>query len=107
MPDSKYGRIFTESDVQKLLQLATGEEDFDLAGHLATADEMGISFKFPEDEPMFVLRARDKRALGAIRFYADHQNPRAPQNHIDGIDKALDAFEHYRHWQSNKMKDPD
>lgn len=107
--DSKYGQLFTESDVEKLLDVAGSMEwhHADWASVLAKAKEEGIRFKFPEDEPIFVLRGRDQRAIGAIRYYRDHQSPRAPMNHLDGLDKAVDNFERYRHTNAGDMKEPD
>lgn len=112
MSDSKYGRIFTESDVEKILEhlhdtYASSSPPPVLENVLGAMDENGVRFKFSEEEPTFILRARDKRAIGAIRYYRDHQSPRAPQNHLDGLDKSVDLFEKYRIECAGEMKEPD
>lgn len=110
MADRKYGRIFTESDVEKLLEIATeyyhGRE-VDLPTVLAYAEEAGVRFKFGKDEPTFTLRARDLRASGAIYHYLNHQSPRAPQNHLEGIEASYKDFVAYRTDHHREVKEPD
>lgn len=108
--DNKYGRVFTESDVDKILEWIgdQGEgQPLDLAVALENMDDEGVRFKFEVDEPLFVLRGHDKRAIGAIKFYAEHQSSRAPVNHLDAIDKTLQAFIDYREANPGKLKEPD
>lgn len=109
MADRKYGRIFTVSDVEKILDVA-GEFEWHkvhLDSIIATMDEEGVRFKFEPDEPTFTLRGRDKRAEGAIRFYGDHQSPRAPVHFLEGIDAAADEFRRYRDEHPEQIKEPD
>src|SRR5574339_827095 len=104
---NKYGRIFTESDVEKIFEhlRENGAGQLpEFENVLSDMDEDGVRFKFPEDEPLFILRGRDKRAISAIRYYLDHQSPRAPMNHLMGIEKAYDAFSDYRIKNSGEMK---
>jgi hypothetical protein len=107
MADNKYGRIFTAADVEKVLQVAEAEGHFNFDTLLPELDKRGVRFKFPADEPLFILRGRDKRALGAIRFYQDHQSPRAPVNHTDAIAKAFRAFDDYANSHPGELKEPD
>ena len=107
--DNKYGRIFTESDVRKVIEYVIagdyGPDQF--PDILAEMDGDQVRFKWEEDEPVFVLRARDNTAEGAIRFYRDHQRPGAPPNHLDAIERACTAFREFRADNPHLMKDPD
>jgi erythromycin esterase-like protein len=108
--DNKYGRVFTESDVEKILEWfeEQGEgQPLDLEAALEGMDGQGVRFKFEADEPLFILRGHDRRAVGAIRFYQDHQHPRTPQNHTDAIASAVAAFDRYREENPGKLKEPD
>lgn len=119
--DRKYGRIFTEPDVEKVIEhvvseLASDELDTPelvqnevdtFMEELFGQDEDAIRVKFERTEPTFTLRARDTRAIAAIRFYLDHQSPRAPSNHTEGIEKALKEFEDYRRYYPDQIKEPD
>lgn len=111
MADNKYGRVFTTSDVEKILEWVeentNSASNIDCDGILNAMDEEGVRFKFEPDEPLFVLRGHDKRAIGAIKFYAEHQSSRAPVNHLDAIDKALQSFIDYREENPGKLKEPD
>jgi hypothetical protein len=111
MADSKYGRMFTQSDVEKILEWVEENTNsasaIDTAGILEAMDGEGVRFKFSADEPTFTFRARDKRAAGAIKHYLDHQARNAPTNHIDGIMKAFRAFNTYREENPGQMKEPD
>lgn len=111
MPDRKYGRVFTDSDIEKIFEWLwqTHGLSTDLLPEnvISAMDDNGVRFKFPIDEPIFILRGRDKRALGTVRHYLDHQSPRAPQNHLDGIEAAVTQFERYRINHSEDMKEPD
>lgn len=107
MADNKYGRIFTENDVQKILDFVNGEDEDNLTDVLDGMDAEGVRFKWEADEPVFVLRARDKTAEGAVRYYRDHQRPNAPANHLDGAEKSVNAFRDYRQNHPEMMKDPD
>lgn len=105
MADSKYGNIFTEGEVRQIVQ-ECAEQGW---GSESELDEFlsGFRRKFPPEEPTFTLRARDRRALGAVRFYADNQSLNAPQNHLAGVDRAVSDFEAYRRNNPGEMKEPD
>jgi hypothetical protein len=110
MADLKYGRLFTQADVQKILDHMSSDPD----GNEITAgdvieemDEQGVRFKWDADEPVMALRARDNTALGTVRFYRDRQRRNAPPNHLDIADRCVQAFEQYRIDHPEMMKDPD
>jgi hypothetical protein len=111
MSDNKYGRLYTEADLiafahhctQEWAGMDRGMSEDRVRKELADFKE----FKFPDDEPLFLLRARDKRALAAIRFYMDHQSPRAPVNHMDGIELAFRDFDHFAINNPERMREPD
>lgn len=105
--DNKYGRIFTASDVEKILEFAGDENSISLDEILPKMEEAGVRFKFPADEPLFTFRGRDKRAIGAIRHYQDHQSPNAPVNHEAAIEAAMKSFIAYREDHPELMKEPD
>jgi len=101
--DKKYGRLFTEDDVRTLVEVAMSlDEEINIQTFI---DE--FEGKFPVDEALFLLRAQDKRALGAIRFYYDHQSPRANQGHLDAIQHAIDSFDKFRLKNVERVKEPD
>lgn len=109
MSDNKYGRVFTQADVEKMLDYAIdhgydGEGAADLAARM---DADGERFKFPADEPLFILRGRDKRARGAVRFYADHQSAQAPFNHMNAVEAAYRSFDHFADNFPELIKEPD
>jgi len=107
MSDNKYGRMFTISDVEEIVRWATQDPEYDLSSLLDTLDLEEVRFKFPVDEPTFTLRARDRRALAALRYYRDHQSPGAPVNHLDGLDAAYRSFDDFATNHRELMKEPD
>lgn len=110
MADRKYGRIFTMSDVEKIIEFALDGDYGDVeqvTEELFGADADAVRFKFDRDEPTFTMRARDKRSEGAIRFYGDHQSHSAPVGFIEGIDAAQRDFREYREQNPQMMKEPD
>jgi hypothetical protein len=117
--DRKYGRMFTMSDVLAIIELVANTKEVrgidpeQIFTEIETCDgpfldmEAPPRFKFDKDEPTFTLRARDKRAVGAIKFYEDHQSPRAPVNFLEGIEAARRDFDVYRTTYPAQMKEPD
>ena len=105
MADSKYGRIFTEDDVRSLMYEAsqTGAKTVDILRMIA--DFKG---RFPKDEPVFVLRAKDRRSLSPIRqYYQTCTTAERPAEHLDGIEHAMAAFEDFRTAHPDHLKEPD
>ena len=81
---TKYGRVFTEGDVRKMLesQSLNAEqaqaliEGFDKAGVLT----------FPADEPLFLLRGKDKATVMTISSYADRCTALgSPAAHVQAV----------------------
>jgi hypothetical protein len=119
MADNKYGEIYTEDEVVQLVQMAVKEvlkgiregndeaviNDVFNEGDIREVARTEIERKFLPGEPLFILRGQDKRALGAVRWYRDHQWPNATQEHIDKVDDAVALFEEYR--KVGAMKEPD
>jgi hypothetical protein len=117
--DPKYGEIYTEDEVVEVVQLAVkevlravsegnDEETINAVFNEADIREVArteIERRFLPGEPLFILRGQDKRAMGAVRWYRDHQWPNATKDHIENIDVALAFFEQYR--KVGAMKEPD
>lgn len=110
MADSKYGRVFTQGDVEKILEWVQAHDDditLTLSDVLDDMQDGGVRFKFDADEPLFILRGRDRRAIGAIRFYQDHQASNVPESHANCIASDMSAFDRYRNDHAEKMREPD
>jgi hypothetical protein len=58
----------------------------------------------PPDEPVFVLRARDKRAVAALAFYRDQC---LDANHRDIVQRRIHHFEDFAAHHPDRMKEPD
>ena len=61
----------------------------------------------PDDEPLFLFRARDRLALTALRaFEAASQADGCTEYHMKGIWSAIDKFTKFQEKHSNRMKQP-
>lgn len=122
MSDNKYGRIFTEEDVKQFIGMAfvAGEEAENDSPTSAGGGEHGCDvdalfeafdgeeFRFPEDEPMFVMRGQDRLALGTLRKYQElAEAHECDQDHLNTIEQTLRQFEHFRVSNPDKIKKPD
>lgn len=111
MADLKYGRVFTQADVQKIIDFMSDENDDnktpDVSDVVNDMDKRSIRFKWDKDEPIMVLRARDDTALATVRYYRDHTRPDAPDNHLDGVQKVFTAFMNFSVDHSDQLKHPD
>jgi hypothetical protein len=119
MADNKYGEIYTEDELVEVVQMAVdgvlrlvkdGEDHNEIKlrfndGDIREVARTDIERKFLPGEPLFILRGQDRRALGAVRWYRDHQWPNATPEHLDSIDEAIARFEAYRKMAA--MKEPD
>jgi hypothetical protein len=58
----------------------------------------------PKDEPVFLFRAKDAKAIGALCSYRD-----ACENkqHIAAVDSRIRDFERFRDRKGSRMKEPD
>jgi hypothetical protein len=119
MADNKYGELYTEDELVKVVEMAvqavldlcaSNEDTNEIWGRFSEANirevaRADIVRTFLPGEPLFVLRGKDRRAQGAIRWYRDHQFPSAPAEHLDSIDEALARFEAYRKLAATKEPD--
>ena len=117
--DNKYGEMYSEDELVKVVEMAVqavidlcadGEDTNEIWGRFSEANirevaRSDIERLFLPGEPLFVLRGQDRRALGAIRWYRDHQFPSANQDHLDSIEEALARFEAYRKIAATKEPD--
>lgn len=61
----------------------------------------------PEDEPIFILRARDRVALGGIHEYLQACiDDGCTEYHIEGILSAYSAFAKFQLEHPDRMKQP-
>jgi hypothetical protein len=61
----------------------------------------------PEDEPLFLLRARDENAILTLKAYRDICHVRAcPWEHVVGIEDTIRLFERFRRENPERMKEP-
>ena len=111
--DKKYGRILTFDDVvQILVELSdpgviSTTFEVPLAQALAVLDERGL-LTFPVDEPLFLLRGKDKLAPATIDNYQSLVQTRS--NNVRHAQAAFDAAKNMREWQHShpeRVKIPD
>jgi hypothetical protein len=119
MPDNKYGEIYTEDEVVSIVEMAveaavnlctSGQDQANIKeyfteGNIREVARTDIERRFLPGEPLFILRGQDRRALGAVRWYRDHQWPSADKEHLDRIDEAVARFEAYRKVAATKEPD--
>lgn len=58
----------------------------------------------PDDEPVMIFRARDKHAIQALMYYANHCVDPA---HVAIVDQRIDDFRAFRKAHPDRMKEPD
>lgn len=119
MADNKYGEVYTEDELVQVVQMAVdstlkmvaNDVDFNEIkltfndGDIREVARTDIERTWKPGEPLFILRGQDRRALGAVRWYRDHQWPNAEQDHLDRIDEAVAFFESYRKLSGTKEPD--
>jgi hypothetical protein len=120
MADNKYGEVYTEDEVVQMVTMAvqsvvdwcaSGNGKIEelwqrfSEGNIREVARTDIERVFNPGEPLFILRGQDRRALGAVRWYRDHQWPNATKEHLDSIDEALAFFESYRKMAGTKEPD--
>lgn len=126
--EGKYGRLFTEADMERALRAAhdeafsagmveegAGLEEGDRRRWpptLATLDEefdaRGESFTFPADEPLFLLRGQDSHAIATISAYSedfDYSDP-AQKAHVENVEVALAEFARFAIANPGRIKEP-
>lgn len=78
--------------------------DIEIAGgdpHLVNA---ATGAPIPLDEPIFIFRAKDKRAVDALMAY---RNACDDQDHVRAIEQRVEDFSHFASTHSGVMKEPD
>jgi hypothetical protein len=61
----------------------------------------------PEDEPVFLIRARDRLAIAALLHYRDiSQQDGCNDYHFSHLDKDIQAFREFRDKHPERMKQP-
>ena len=58
----------------------------------------------PEDEPVFIFRAKDKMAAGAMAVY---RGVLPFGEHRSNVDKVIEAFREFAENKPERMKNPD
>lgn len=116
MPDLKYGSIYTEADVHKIVEAVL--ENGDVQGPEGTKnviDAIRDDLTFRRDEPVFLLRGQDAAAYGTIDEYrfaisrgATDSNGRgygpAGEGVQQQVQQAVTAFEEYASANPEVMK---
>lgn len=59
--------------------------------------------EIPDDEPIFILRARDIHAVGALVDYRDRV---MTNHHMRAITEAIEDFNLFRYQHPDRMKEP-
>ena len=106
----KYGRLFTEADVQQIVNLAR------LEGSPVMVDEIVLDIEqrhlrqmtFPAGEPLFLLRGKDSLAPAAIDLYANlchiaHADPK----HTEGAQAAAAEVRIWQRMNAETTRTPD
>lgn len=131
--DAKYGRLFTEADVKRLMRYAyqKGQD-----GEVVHADPEGIpvdagavllmlyeqelalddspfagvgALAFPADEPLFLLRGKDRCTPKTIinGYLQEVWRAGAPREHIEATFAAAVDISAWQHNNLDKVKVPD
>lgn len=110
MSDSKYGRLFTEKDVQYIVNMMRLEgAPNHVCDALPQMEATGkVQFTFPADEPLFLLRGQDKAAPAAVRCYRDHARTAGAGSSLRiGVASAAEAMRKWQRSHPERVKVPD
>lgn len=111
MADSKYGRLYTERDVRRMMSVLAAEttrhavemqqrggdwqgpqsvqEAEAVCDRLLAEDAASGNLAFPADEPLFLLRGQDWASKAAIGSYLDEcEGLGSPAEHLQRIEDA-------------------
>jgi hypothetical protein len=103
--DGKYGRLFTQEDVERLFgsavesasQMGVGEGDLTRVREALSAARDGMaSSRFPADEPLFLLRGKDLLAPVAVQAYGRQLFELGDVGMAQAVEEVLDGM---RGWQ--------
>lgn len=62
----------------------------------------------PDDEPIFILRAKDATAVATLGFYlAQAKGADSPVESLQAIQKRIEQFQHFAEQYPERMKNPD
>ena len=90
-----YGR---EEDMRKI------DEKFHTTGEIVKLSNGEV---VPEDEPLFLLRARDRLATQVLLFYRKISEADGCNDfHFEHLDKDIEAFQRFRTEHPERMKQP-
>lgn len=129
MADGKYGRLFTEADVRYLLRYAAlraDNEGIDVLSRdadgnavdpgellLADYDEIAAELTstqltFPADEPLFLLRAKDRDAAAGLYGYAEgcDMDSDVGEEQRKAVAAAIRAFHEFEAAHPDRVKVP-
>jgi hypothetical protein len=100
MADNKYGSIYTEDDLKMIVERCM-ESDIQGEDELMVVIEslrLQDQLKFMHDEPLFLLRGKDRLALSAVRCYLERceNSQYVSSAHIDSVVSAVRSFEDFR-----------
>lgn len=106
--DGKYGRLFTEDDVIAFAHEMTQENagmDRGMSEDRVRSELAEFEGKFPKDEPLFLLRGKDKVAAETIEEYRflSRENG-SPDEQVLSVIKAKDAFAEFARENPERMK---
>lgn len=62
----------------------------------------------PDEEPVFILRARDALAITTLEVYKQlaEEDGTVPEEHINGVQEKIDAFRQFRVQYYDRIKAP-
>lgn len=107
--DNKYGRLFTESDVHKIIRHAVAGQTSDPAMVFERMKEHSETFTFPEDEPLFLLRAQDSESGAGLYGYREameYHSDEIPEPHREGVHDAINRWEQWQKDNNDRVKLP-
>lgn len=80
------------------------DEKFDTTGQIVKRSNGEI---IPEDEPLFLIRARDRLAIAALLEYRRMSAEDGCNDfHFEHLDKDIEAFKKFREEHPERMKQP-
>lgn len=110
--DNKYGYLFTADDMIAFA-LIVAQSEIDVSVEPDAIDELLDNFegRFPKEEPLFLVRGQDRRALNCVRNYRTmitYSGSTEPDPKLaKGLDAVVAQFEDFREAYPDRMNDPD
>jgi hypothetical protein len=119
MSDAKYGRLFTQADLEAAIGVAAGigkeQRRYPACDEVLHQMELERwSLAFPADEPLFLLRGQDKAVPDTISTYWDIcmgfgdpiEEDECPAEHCDAIQAAGEALDKWQRENPERVKVP-